>query len=334
MACFGARSALCRGGWESETVGLVLGALLALFVGTAAHAETLRLAVGQKGFWDTSIAVWGERAGFFKAEGLELDVLYTDGGAQTQQAVISGGVQIGIGTGTLGVLAAAVKGAPVRIIEAEWHGASDLFWYARTDGAIRTMKDAAGHSAAFSSAGSSSNLVLLALLQQAGVKAQPTPTGGAGATLTQVMSGQVDIGWSVPPIGLKEQAAGLIRIIGRGTDIPALAGQTTRVNIANATWLRDHRDAAQRFARAYGRSLAFAYSDPRAIEWYAEGMGIDATLARQVRDTFYPAAAMQADVMKGLDVTLRDMVADKRVPAGTTVEQLQPAVDLLPGAAS
>ena len=321
--------------WWAEahpTAGIAF--LTAILLATTAHAETLKLAVGQKGFWDTSIAVWGERAGFFKAEGLDLDVLYTDGGAQTQQAVISGGVQIGIGTGTLGVLAAAVKGAPVRIIEAEWHGASDLFWYAKADSAIHSMKDAGGRSAAFSAAGSSSNLVLLALLQQAGVKAQPTPTGGAGATLTQVMSGQIDIGWSVPPIGLKEEAAGQIRIIGRGTDVPGLADQTIRVNIANANWLRDHRDVAIRFARAYDKSLAFAYSDPRVIEWYAEGMGIDTALARRVRDTFYPAPTMQADVMKGLDATLRDMVGDKRVPPTTTVEQLKPAVDLLPGSGS
>ncbi len=60
-------------------------------------------------------------------------------------------------------------------------------------------------------------------------------------------------------------------------------------------------------------------------------MGIDTDLARQIRDTFYPAPAMQADVMKGLDATLRDMLADRRVPAATTVEQMTPAIDLLPG---
>lgn len=308
--------------------------LVALILSSGAQAETLKLAVGQKGFWDTSIAAWGERAGFFKQEGLDLDILYTDGGAQTQQAVISGGVQIGIGVGTLGVLAAAVKGAPVRVIAAEWHGASDLFWYVRADSTVRSMKDAAGRSAAFSAAGSSSNLVLLALLDAAGVRARPTPTGGPGATLTQVMSGQIEVGWSLPPIGLDEEAAGRIRIVARGTDLPALADQTTRVNIANATWLRDNRDAAMRFARAYGRSLAFAYSEPQAVAWFAEDQGIDPAVARRVRDTYYPAAAMQPDVIKGLPATLRDMLDQKRVPPGTTVEQLTPAIDLLPGAAS
>ena len=314
--------------------GVLLIALLAGSLAGGVQAETLKLAVGQKGFWDTSIAAWGERAGLFKAEGLELDILYTDGGAQTQQAVISGSVQIGIGAGTLGVLSAAVRGAPVRVISAEWHGASDLFWYVKASSPIRTMADAGSRTAAFSTAGSSSNLVLLALLQAAGVRAQPTPTGGAGATLTQVMSGQIEIGWSVPPIGLKEEAAGEIRVIARGADLPALADQTTRVNIANAAWLKEGRDVAMRFARAYDRSLAFAYSDPRAVEWFAEGLNIDRALAQRVRDTYYPAAAMQPDVIKGLDATLRDMLDQKRVPPGTTVEQFKPAIDVLRGASS
>ena len=316
----------------SPTGGLASGlALAVLLAATAARAETLKVAVGQKGVWDTSVTVWGERAGFFKQEGLDLDILYTDGGAQTQQAVMSGGAQIGIGTGTLGVLSAAVRGAPVRVIEAEWHGASDLFWYVKAGSPIQTMKDAAGRTAGYSAAGSSSNLVLVALLQSAGVRAQPTPTGGPAATLVQVMSGQIDIGWSVPPLGLREEAAGDIRIIARGSDIPALADQTTRVNIANAGWLRDNRAVAVRFARAYDRSLAFAYSDPRAIEWFAEGTGTDPALARRVRDAYYPALAMQPDVMKGLAATLHDMVEQKRVPPSTTVEQLTPAIDLLAG---
>ena len=169
------------------------------------------------------------------------------------------------------------------------------------------------------------------MLQAAGAKAQPTPTGGTAATLTQVMSGQIDIGWSVPPVGLREEAAGEVRIIARGTDLPALAEQTTRVNIANAAWLKENRAVAVRFAHAYDRSLNFAHSNPKALEWYAEGTGIDAVLARRIRDAYYPASAMQSDVIKGLDATLRDMVEQKRVPPATTVEQLKPAIDLLAG---
>ncbi len=324
--------------------GLWLAALLVSLSGLAgqAGAETLRVAVGQRGFWDTSIAVWGDRAGFFQKEGLTLELLYTDGGAETQQAVISGSVEIGIGAGTLGVLGAAVRGAPLRAFAAEWHGASDLFWYGRAADPARSLADAAGKTAGFSTVGSSSHLVLLSLLEAAGVRgtqsgaqsgARPTPTGGAGATLTQVMSGQIDIGWSVVPIGLKEEQAGQIRILARGADLPALAEQTTRLNIVNAAYLTAHRDVIQRFARAYQASLDWAYAEPQAVAWFAEGLQIDPALARRSRDSFYLKSAMQPDIVKGLDLTLKQAIDLKRVPPGTTLEQARTMLDLVPAAA-
>jgi len=48
----------------------------------------LKLAVGQRGNWDTSVAEVGQRLGVFKKHGLNLEILYTQGGGETQQAVI------------------------------------------------------------------------------------------------------------------------------------------------------------------------------------------------------------------------------------------------------
>lgn len=295
-----------------------------------AGAETLRVAAGQKGFWDTSITAWGDRAGFFRKEGLTLGILYTDGGAETQQAVISGGVEIGIGAGTLGVVGAAVRKAPLKAFGAEWHGASDLFWYVRAADPARSLKDVAGKTAGFSTVGSSSHLVLLSLLDAAGVQARPTPTGGAGATLTQVMSSQIDIGWAAAPIGLKQIGDGQIRIVARGSDLPALADQTTRLNIVNANYLAAHRDVVARFVRAYQASLDWAYSDPQALAWFAEGLGIDLPLATRTRDEFYRKEAMRPDVVRGLETTLRQAIELKRVPATTTLDQVRAAFDIFP----
>ena len=104
-------------------------ALAATLVAGPAVADDLKLAVGQRGNWDTSIAEMGQRAGIFKKHGLELELLYTQGGGETQQAVLSRSVDIGVAVGTLGVLGVAAKGAPLRIIAGEMTGAGDLFWY-------------------------------------------------------------------------------------------------------------------------------------------------------------------------------------------------------------
>ena len=306
------------------------GVLLAVLLARPAGAETLKVAVGQKGFWDTSITAFGDRAGLFRKEGLTLELLYTDGGAETQQAVISGSVEIGIGAGTLGVLGAAVRRAPIKAFGAEWQGASDLFWYARAADPLRSLRDAGGKTVGFSTVGSSSHLVLLSLLDAAGVQAKPTPTGGAGATLTQVMSGQIDIGWSVVPIGLREVDAGQIRILARGTDVPALAEQTTRVNIVNANYLAANRDVVVRFARAYQASLDWAYANPEAVQWFAEGLNIDPALAQRARDDFYRKEAMRPDVVRGLETTLKQAIELKRVPATTTIDQVKSVIEILP----
>src|SRR5882672_7981631 len=81
-------------------------AIAAVLTGTASAQDTVKLAIGQRGNWDTSIAEIGQRAGIFKKHGLTLEILWTQGGGETQQAVISGSVDIGVAPGIMGVLSA------------------------------------------------------------------------------------------------------------------------------------------------------------------------------------------------------------------------------------
>jgi len=93
--------------------------LMAAAIGTGSTAfaeDTLKLTVGQRGLWDTSISDVGQRAGIFKKHGLTLEILYTQGSGETQQAVFSGSVDVGVSVGVMGVLSGYSKGAPVRII--------------------------------------------------------------------------------------------------------------------------------------------------------------------------------------------------------------------------
>src|SRR6478736_6669619 len=163
-------------------------AALCVVVATAitsfAWAEPLKVAISQRGFWDSSFVEFAEAAGFFKEAGLEVEPFYTDGGAATLTTVLSGSADVGLSNGLLGVIGAYVKGAPVRVISEQMTGAGELYWYARAESGIKSLKDAAGKTIAFSSPGSSSNLILLALLRQAGVSAKPLAAGGAPASLT------------------------------------------------------------------------------------------------------------------------------------------------------
>ena len=154
-------------------------AFVVALTSTSARAEDmLKLAVGQRGNWDTSVSELGQRGGVFKKHGLALELLYTQGSAETLQAVLSGSVDIGVGAGVMGALGAFSKNAPVRIIGAETTGAADLFWYVKADSSIKALKDTDGKTIAFSGKGSSTDGIVTAFVKQYGLKAIPPATGG------------------------------------------------------------------------------------------------------------------------------------------------------------
>jgi NitT/TauT family transport system substrate-binding protein len=295
--------------------------LLSAANGPVLAQDQLKLAVGARGNWETAASELGQNAGFFKKRGLALEVLYTQGSGETQQAVISGSIGIGVGLGTTSVMAAFAKGAPIRVVGNASTGSSE-YWYVRAESPVHTMKDAAGKTVAYSTTGSSSHLEVLAFLKYYGIEAKPVATGGTAATFTQVMSGQVDVGWASPPFGLDAARQGKIRIIARGNELPYFRDQTIRLIVANAGWLGANRDVAARFIQAYRDTLEWMYGDPAALEAYAKFSGAPVAIARQVRDEFYPKDGLMVDRISGLDPVMADGVANRYLAAPLTKEQL------------
>ena len=312
------------------TLAAALGAL-ALLGGVASAQETIKLAIGQRGNWDTSVSEVGQRAGIFKKHGLVLDIVYTQGAGETQQAVLSGSVDIGVATGIMGALSAFSKGAPIRIIGAETTGAGDLYWYVKSDSPIKTLKDSDGKSLAYSTNGSSTHGIVTAFMKQYDLKAKPTATGGPSPTLTQVMSGQIDVGWSAPPFGLKQLDEGAIRVIASGNDAAVFKGQTVRVNIANLQTLQTRKAVVDRYMKAYRETIDWMYSDdPAALKTYAEFVGIPVEMAKRTRDQFFPKSAVDPDRVVGLEQVVKDAVDLKFTATQLTPEQLTTLIQIPP----
>src|SRR5260370_1346306 len=98
----------------SYTAAFVFAAGLALL--PSAHAEDLlKVAVAQRGQWDTAITELGERYGIFKKRGIAAEILYTQGGPEAHQAVISGSMDIACGGGIESSIGGFCKSAPVRV---------------------------------------------------------------------------------------------------------------------------------------------------------------------------------------------------------------------------
>jgi NitT/TauT family transport system substrate-binding protein len=295
----------------------------------AAADDLVKMTIGQRGNWDTAITHLGDKAGIFKKHGLQLEMIYTSGSGETLQPVISGSVDLGLAVGTLGAMAAYSKGAPVRIIGAEATGAAD-YWYAKNP-AIKTLKDTNGHTIAYSTNGSSTNSVVRAFIDEFKLTAKPQATGNPSATLTAVMTDQVDVGWAAPPFGLKEIEEGKIHLIARATDAALVRGQTIRVLVANADALVKRREVIDRFMKAYRESIDYIYSsNPQVLKDYAEFARISEPLAKRVRDEFFPKNLVNPDQIHGLATLIPEAVNLKFIPAPLTKEQLAELIQISP----
>ena len=308
-------------------------ALAIAAINTSAQSEKLKVAIPQKGFWDSSWVEFAEAAGFFKEAGLEVEIFWTEGGAQTTATVISGSVDIALSNGILAAINAYVKGGPdtpYRVISAQMTGANELFWYVKADSPYKSLKDVPeGKTISFSSPGSSSNLILLTLLRQSGSKGKPLPVGGAPSSYTQTMTGQVDVGWSVVPFALQDEVDGKIRIIARAREATELQNQTIRVNLANTNSLKTKRPAIVKFMQAYKKAIDWAYTNPKAIEMFAQNMKVSPAIAKKAVDEFYPKSAMQIGEIRDLERSLKDALDYKFLTAPKTPKDIEGLFDIV-----
>lgn len=310
---------------------VTLAVLSVLALVDSVHAQDkLKLAIGQRGNWDTSVSELGQRAGIFKKHGLELEIVYTQGAGETQQAVISGSVDIGVAVGVMGVLSAYSKGAPVRVIGAETTGANDLYWYVKADSPIKTLKDTEGKTISYSTNGSSTHGIVTAFMKQYDLKAKPTSTGGPPGTLTQVMSGQIDVGWSAPPFGLDQLDAKQIRIIASGNDANVFKGQTVRLLVTTAPVLQSRKAVIDRYMKAYRETIDWLYANPEALKVYSQWLNISEAKAKRTRDDFFPKPSIDPDKVIGLETIVKDAVELKFTATQLSKDQLTELIQIPP----
>jgi NitT/TauT family transport system substrate-binding protein len=217
------------------------------------------------------------------------------------------------------------------VIGANFTGAGDIYFYVRADSPIKSLKDASEKTTiSYSTGGATTHTIVLGYGRELGIKGVPTSTGGMPATLTAVMSGQVDIGWAAPPFGLKEVEDGKVRVIASGNDVPSLRSQTIRVEVVNDGVLKSRKDAVLRFVRAFRETLDWMYSDPEAIKMYAEAIKAPVTIAKTAVEKFQPKEAKQFDRILHIEGIMAGAIATKFLDAALSKEQLAEFIQIPP----
>ena len=313
---------------ESWASGAAMCLALAL-ASPAAAADLLKIASPQKGSWEGAIPELGRQQGIFQKHALDLDILYTAGGGETLQAVISGAVDVGLSAGTTGVIGAFAKNAPIRIIAASSTGSRELFWYVLKSSPMQSIRDAReGTTIAYSTTGASTHIAVLHFIADYGLKARPVATGDISATITQAMSGQVDVGWSVAPFNLDPLAKGEIRLVARASDIARIRGQTIRVQIANLDTLARKKDAVARYLAAYRETVDWMYSSPEAVTRYVAFSKLPESAVQRMLAEFIPKDSLQIDKVAGIAEGMQDAMQFKFLSAPLTDAQVKELIQI------
>lgn len=138
--------------------------------------------------------------GYFAAEGLDVELVYTRGGGAAMQALQGGAVEYAA-TSFDAALSAFANGADVRRFATT--GRLPLFALATAPDLARELTsvgDLAGRTIGVSALGNSDHVLVLYLLQQAGVDASSVSFAALGVNLYQALRlGQVDAGMVQEP---------------------------------------------------------------------------------------------------------------------------------------
>lgn len=313
-----------------KALGLMAAGAVFAAAATAAHAaDKVRLVISTKMPFEMYAPNQAEAEGFYKAENLDVPMIYSDGGAATVQSLITGSQDVTVGVGVLSIISAFAKGAPVVILGNTKRSVNDTYWYVKLPSPVQTFKDLADKDLVYSRNGSTSHLAVLDMKRALGIESvKLVSVGGMSASRTQVMSGQVTTGWATAPIGLDLERKGDIRIIGTGDAAEGLRGATIRVYAANANWVAKNRDVATRFMRATWKGLEIQYKSDKAIERYAKEWDLDVNDAKRAPEFVKLEDSTFSPIGK-LDYLVQLALESQQIREPLTAEQKKKLVDFV-----
>jgi NitT/TauT family transport system substrate-binding protein len=304
----------------------IAAAGLAVLSAPSFAQDKVRLVNSTKVVFETEHPYTGLEEGIFKKHNLDVSVIHGSGGAASLQAVITGSQDVVWGNGVLGVLSAYAKGAPVRILGSNIRGVPDLYWYVKPESPIKSFKDLDGGKVmAYSRPGSTTDLAARFIASALNIEPKFVSVGGPSGSRTQLMSGQVETGWSVYPLNKDLLREGKIRIIGTGKEATGLVGVTIRVIAANVNWLNKNRDVAKRLMTAFDESLKMTYSSEKRLQTYAKRWNLNfEDVKSATEDTPLEVATILP--VAGLDKINQIALENKKIRTLLTAEQLKELV--------
>lgn len=294
----------------------------------------VKLAVPHRTLFTVGLPVYvAQEQGFYEEAGIEVEPVFTTGGGNTVQTVISGSVDIAIETGPFSVISAYAEGAPVKIISDSTTG-MDMFWFAKADSPYNELQDLAGEKVGFSSPGSSTDLGINAMnsiLREEGLEeVSGEAVGSPPDQFTAVQTDQIAAGWSTAPFFLKEINEGEMKIVVEGSELEEYQDVAIRVNFANADYIEQNPESVRAFLEAHQKAWDWIFENrEEAVEiWKENGEIEDDTETLMSSFEFYEPEQVQLAPLSGQEKILEDAMEFDFLKEELSEEQIQELFDL------
>ena len=240
-------------------------AACALACATPARGAPIQLMVGGIEKQIYLPAALADRLGYFREQGLEVQVLSDTSGGHAEDGLLTGSVQgvVGFYDHTIDLQA---KGKFVQaVVQFSQAPGEAVVVATRASGAIRSPADFRGHSLGVTGLGSSTHLLMQYLAAEHGVKKGEVTIVGVGSGdgfATALRDGRIDVGMTTEPTLSRLLKSGEARLL---VDLRTPAQASAELGglypaaclYMSVPWINTHRDEVQRLVNALVKSLRY-----------------------------------------------------------------------------
>ena len=229
--------------------------LISVFLGIlslASAAEAAPLRVAYSAISGAMSSLWvAQEAGYFKREGLDVELLYIGGGSLLIQSMISGDVPFAYGP-SVPVINASLRGADLVLVG---NTGNSLVFSIMSRPEIKQPANLKGKKVGVTRLGGSTDWALDAALKQWGLERREITviqTGGMPEGLAGLIAGVLDAVVLSPPSNFRAAKAGMHELVDVGQlkiVFPNTPVSTTQ------SFIKGTRDTALRFMRGFSQGL-------------------------------------------------------------------------------
>ena len=268
MGVFTCRGACARGlrGWITPLLAAVLA--VATPHARAQDPTHLTLMVSGTAKMIYLPATLAQRLGYFRDEGLDVELLSQPAGVDAESELLTGFAQgvVGFYDHTIDLQA---KGKEVRaiVVFSQVPGEAEVV-STRLPATVQSMHDLRGRTLGVTGLGSSTSFLTRYLMAQQGLSAADytmLPVGAEQSFVSALRSGRIDAGMTTDPTASRLVRNGEARVL---LDLRTL--ESTRAALGGpypaaclylqTEWLEAHPDVAAKLARAFVRTLRYVHT--------------------------------------------------------------------------